>query len=366
MKKIIAVTQVQNGADIIESLCRYYCSFCDGILVTNNVSTDNTQNILDSLIKEGLPVFLSDKLNNPFLQFHYAIDEYQADIILPADADEFLVNIDGGSPRPLLESLDETVEYHIPCRNYTCPRELNDNTLFYPSNISKYSKFSYFKTAISRFLIKQKGAWPDRGRHSFMYHEDPPRIIDHKKLCYNHYPIRNLNQFLLKAIVGWACYLTYPYHDGSIHYNETWQWKAFYDEIKKHGAISKEQLEKYSAYTGNSLPDDNYELYEGPFDTSFCTDKLKLRYTNYPADASNERFLQMLTIHLELHLRAMPLWRADMERKEAGERLGIANATIHNLNQYIDTLTQPNNPKTWKVYKLMKKVFRFFFPKKNA
>jgi len=357
MKKIFAVTQVQNGADIIESLCRYYCSFCDGFIVTNNFSTDNTQTILDSLIKEGLPVYLTNIYNKPREQFVFAVNKYQADIVLPADADEFLICAGGGSPRPVLESLDEKIEYHIPCRNFTCPKDLNDNSIFYPSYTNKYSKFSYYKTAISRFLLINKSAVPDPGRHYFMYINYEPEIKKIKTLYYNHYPIRNLNQFLLKIIIGWAGYLTYPYHDGSIHYNETWQWKSFYDEIKKYGTISHEKLEKYCTYSGDSLDESENELFEMPFDTSFCADKIKLKYTNYSADSSNERFLQMLTTQLEYHLRGMPSWRPDMERREAGERLGQANATINNLNLSIERM---NSFKAKKLLEKIKKIFKFF------
>jgi len=348
VKKIFSVLQVKNEADIIESLCRYYCSFCDGILVTENWSSDNTLNILRSLVKEGLPIFITNDLgvntHYDYLKlFNLAIDKYQADIILPNDADEFLVCLDGGNPRPVLESLDEKVEYHVPCRNYTCPREMNDNTVFYPDLINKYTEFSYTKTVMSRFLFRKKGAYPTTGRHDFLYTKDPPDIIDMKTLCYNHYPVRNAYQFMLKAIMGWAGYLSYPYHDGSTYFGECWHWKAFYDEIKKHGIVSQETLERCSAYTGTSLPkDDNYKLLEATFDTSFCQDKLKLRYTKYGAGKDN--FLQMLTTQLEMHLRGIPSWRPGLERKVAGEQLGLANLTIQNLNAYIETLHKQTIP----------------------
>ena len=362
MKKIVAVVQVQNEADIIESLCRYYCGFCDGILVTDNMSSDNTPNILKSLVEEGLPVIVTNhrglKLYYNYVgQYHKAIEWFNADVLLPIDADEFLVDVNGGNPRPILESLDEKTEYHIQCRNYTCPRELKGNTLFYPSNIDKYSVFSYNKTVISRFLIKERNAYPIEGNHSFLYNEDPPDIIDIKKLCYNHYPIRNVYQFMLKIILGRVIHLALPRHDGSIHYMDGWHWKAFYEEIKKHGTISQEMLERYSAYTETSLPkDDNYKLIEGPFDTSFCNDKLTLRYTNY--NIAQERFLQMLTTQLEKNLLNVMSRRHVDERIEAGEQLSIANTTIYNLNNYIKQLEDIHNTFLWKVLKKLRNIFK--------
>lgn len=352
MKKIIACVQVQNDADIIESLCRYYCSFCDGILVTDDMSTDNTPDIIKSLAEEGLPVLITDKkdidlglgrANARLQQYHLAIDRYDADLILPIDADEFLVCADGGNPRPVLESLDEMIEYHIMRRNYICPREIQDDTLFFPSATDKYTELLSPKAIIHRFLLKEKKAWPVAGSHSFNYPGDQPNIVDMKILCYNHYPIRGVYQFMLKIMLGRLQYLMYPYYDGDRHYNIAWHWKVFYDEIKKHSTISQEMLERYSQYNASSVPNDNSgQLMERAFDTSFCHDKLKLRYTKY--DSGKDYFLQILAAQLEKNLLRMPSWRSTAERKVAGEQLGQANETIHNLNAYIEILNKNASP----------------------
>jgi hypothetical protein len=348
VKKIIACVQVQNDADIIESLCRYYCSFCDGILVTDDMSTDNTPDIIKSLAEEGLPVLITDKkdidlgLGRPnarWQQLHLAVDRCGAELILTRDADEFLVCADGGNPRPVLTSLDEKIEYHIIRRNYICPQEIQDDTLFFPSAIDKYTELLSQKAIIHRFLLKEKKAWPVAGVHSFFYADDQPIIADMKTLCYNHYPIRGVYQFMLKIMLGRVHYLTYPYYDGDRHYNMAWHWKVFYDEIKKNSTISQEMLERFSQYTASTVPGDNTgPLMESAFDTSFCHDKLKLRYTKY--GSGKDYFLQILATQLEKNLLRMPSWRSTAERKVAGEQLGQANETIHNLNAYIETLNK--------------------------
>ena len=346
MKKIFVVTQVQNEADIIESFCRYYCSFCDGILVIDNMSSDNTFGILNSLADEGLPVFvkeiqnfgLNKKYPSPALQrINYAIEHHDADIILPIDGDEFLISANGGNPRAVLEGLDETIEYHIKRRNYVCPPEIKDNTVFYPCNTSKYAPLSSPKTVMSRFLIKDKNAFPSPGCHFFRYTEDCTEVKDSSELYYNHYPFRTAHQFMKKAVLKWINYLTYPYYDGSIHHRRGWHYKAFCEEIKKHGVISEKMLERCSVYTTTHIPDENnYTLLNESFDTSFCCDKLKLRYTDYDIHKSN--FISMLITQLEKDMRNIPSWRPAMEREIAGEQLGQANATIHHLNTYIETL----------------------------
>jgi len=345
MKKIFACIKVQNDADIIESFCRYYCSFCDGILVTDDMSSDNTPDILKKLVDEGLPVFVTDQnvidlglggLNVRMKQFHLAIEHYNADLILPIDVDEFLINKNGGNPRVVLESIDENIEYHIMRRNYICPSKL-DNIEFFPKMTNKYVDLLSPKTVMSRFLLKERNAVPLAGCHSFMYTTESPAVIDLDDLYYNHYPIRSEYQFMLKIILGWIHYLTLPFHDGDRRYNQAWHWKAFYNEIKKHGIVSQEMLEIYSAYNSTSIPDyNNYDIHEKLFDISFCHDKLKLRYTDY---ASNKiYFLQILAAQMEKNILRMPSWRSSRERQIAGEQLGQANATIHNLNAYIEKL----------------------------
>jgi glycosyltransferase involved in cell wall biosynthesis len=349
---IIAVVQVQNEADIIESLCRYYCSFCDGIIVTDDMSTDNTNEILQLLVKEGLPVYITDKneidhgwdnVNARSQQLHLAADRYNADIILPIDADEFLVNVNGGNPRQFLESLDETIEYHIPWRNYVYSKKINDNSKFYPSICGKYAEPSppLSKAIISRYLLKEKKAFPATGCHSFFYPEEPPVIYDVKELSYNHYAFRSVYHFMLKVITCWTKRLTFPYHDGSTYFQEAFHHKELYEEIKKHGIISEEMLEKYSTYIFPVPKDTKYKLKESNFDISFCKNKLKMRYTNY--NVNEKDFIKMLTTQLEKNLRDMPSWRTSMERKIAGEQLGQANVTIANLTGYIETLKQQSN-----------------------
>jgi glycosyltransferase involved in cell wall biosynthesis len=342
MKRIFACIKVQNDADIIESFCRYYCSFCDGILVIDDSSSDNTLDILKSLAEERLPVFITDNSNidgvrlNQKKQIKLAIDNYQADLVLPVDVDEFIVNINGGNPRPVLESLDETKEYHIIRRNYICPQEINDNKIFYPSIPKKYTELITPKTIMHRFLLNEKKAKPAVGYHSFAYASDPPDIVDLKILCYNHYPIRNVYQFMIKIIFGWVNVLTTSNPNFA-----PWHWKEFYEEIKKNGKISQDMLERFSVYNSTFIPkDNNYQLFDGIFDTSFCLDKLNLRYTNYTH--SREYFLSLLTTQLEKNM-------ARIYRQKVN-KLQEKNIQLH---QQLDAL---HNSRSWKITKPLRFV----------
>jgi len=56
MKKIFVVLATKNESDIIESYCRYNLTFCDGMIIYERQSSDNTNEIIRKLIAEGLPI----------------------------------------------------------------------------------------------------------------------------------------------------------------------------------------------------------------------------------------------------------------------------------------------------------------------
>lgn len=98
MKKIVVITMVKNEEDIIESFIRHSMTFADELILIDHDSIDRTSEILYSL---------SDEYNNLFVkkytEFEYsqsecmtalmkeAFCEYNADIVVPLDADEFLL-----------------------------------------------------------------------------------------------------------------------------------------------------------------------------------------------------------------------------------------------------------------------------------
>lgn len=126
MNKIVLVTMVKNEADIIESFVRHSLTFADEIIVANHMSNDRTGEILASLSQEGLPltihelheVELAHGLVMTGLMWE-AIEEHGADIVLPADADEFLVNTETGeSCRSILGNLDTSRVHMLEWRLY--------------------------------------------------------------------------------------------------------------------------------------------------------------------------------------------------------------------------------------------------------
>ena len=122
MVKIAAITMVKNEADIIESFVRHTLQIVDVLLVTDQHSTDGTVEILQNLRAEGLSIGIQNFSGEGHAQaevmtgmLQQAIGEQQADIIVPLDADEFLLSDQGDSAavRERLLSMDPASAAHL-------------------------------------------------------------------------------------------------------------------------------------------------------------------------------------------------------------------------------------------------------------
>jgi len=139
----------------------------------------------------------------------FAIEEYDADLIVPLDADEFLYHIDGKNPREVLEELKEYIEYQIPWRTYVYEKEPDIELGFMPNNFTHYRNPSldcYCKTLVSKLLIKEKLADFAAGCHSLKYpkeYQGPVNIEKPTKLVYAHFPLRSKAQLMNKVIPNW-------------------------------------------------------------------------------------------------------------------------------------------------------------------
>ena len=311
MKIIFTVAHVKNENDIIESFCRYNLTYCDGMLIKDNGSTDNTKEIIEKLIIEGLPIYYvntADKLE----MSQIAINEYEADLIVPLDADEFLYHAEGINPRELLESLLEDVEYQIPWRTYIYQKEPDIKLGFMPNNFSHYrnpiledAQGHAGKALISKYLMQEKQPKFTSGAHWLLYpdvHQGSVTIERHKKLVCAHFPVRSKLQIMKKVIPNSIIHMklfknTIPFEQ---HYSNH-QLGILFKELKDNGDICNEKMAQnsieYSLYNlGNKEIiaklmlelGDKLSLH-GSMNTVFCSDKLSLRYTYY--NENNKAFI---------------------------------------------------------------------------
>ena len=95
--------------------------------------------ILKLLKNEGLPLFIfedeeqgisinSIKRNQLLLK---AINEFKADIIVPLDADEFIISTNKGNPRKIIEKIGSNILCLVKWKTYIPDFNKNNNNKIY-------------------------------------------------------------------------------------------------------------------------------------------------------------------------------------------------------------------------------------------
>lgn len=138
--KIVSFTMVNNESEIIESFIRYNYNFVDEMVIIDNGCTDSTVEIINNLIGEGYRITVFDESLEAYNQFRLdnkylnrILDNMNADLVLPLDADEFLIA--DGDPRGMLEKLDLNKIYYINWQWYVMTRNDDMNEHFIPKRM---------------------------------------------------------------------------------------------------------------------------------------------------------------------------------------------------------------------------------------
>jgi glycosyltransferase involved in cell wall biosynthesis len=377
-KKIFVISKVKNESDIIESFCRYNLMYSDGILILDNGSTDNTKEIIQNLIDEGLPIYWMDDTHIKHPSIHIrgswsrkAIYEYGVDLVITLDADEFLYHTDGINPRETLEDLRDDVEYQIPWRTYVYENEPDIELGFMPNNFTHYRNPSlecYNKALMSKFLIEEKQACFAPGSHALIFppeHQGSVLIENPPKLVYAHFPLRSKTQLMNKVVPEWIRLWKNPLP--ILEEGRGFQYGLIWDDIKMHGEVTQkltsEHCIKYGVldtYLSKVLPGiESCLTIEGKIDISFCSDKLGLRYTDY--EDIKKTFLRATLTEIESALMLLP--KREWEAIKLLERTQQENTSIIAQNNALtQQISNIYNSNTWKAGKKLQKVFRFFVP----
>lgn len=217
MKRIVSVSMVKNEADIIESFVRHTLRFVDHMIILDHDSIDQTGDILFKLQQEGLPLIVQHYYAVEYSQAELttdlmwqAFDQLSADLVLPLDADEFLLPEQKGiSCRNLLEHLDEKVVYFFPWVNYALqyPDVDQDRFLLARPCIRQRSPERLCKVAVGREVAQKYHLILYQGNHSVkptLNKSDDVLQCVLSNLHIAHFPWRGQEQALSKISVGWV------------------------------------------------------------------------------------------------------------------------------------------------------------------
>ena len=256
MSKIVAVGVIKNCADVIEACVRGNANLVDEFYFLDNMSTDNTVSILNSLQEEGFKIklFQDDVLGHAQREkteklVYEALQSSAPDFIIPIDDDEVVVpetGMDYSSVRNKIESLPQNNLYYIRWRVY-CPTEWDntDDICIFKRQLHCYADSieTGKKIIIPRGVLKSGNFHVAMGNHA----AEGSDIKEHVVLPWlrmAHFPVRSEEQIISKSLVGWTNCLILP-DRGS---QDSYHWKVIYDIVKEERKIPLEILKLLSVF----------------------------------------------------------------------------------------------------------------------
>ncbi|MDR0271730.1 MAG: glycosyltransferase family 2 protein [Clostridiales bacterium] len=360
-KKIIyAVTEIKDDSDIIESFCRHHMQFLDGLIICDDSSGDNTVQIVESLISEGMNIQLIHRRNYPkdrkisdhdfFNQMaEWAFENHKADIVLPINCDEFLIDKNGENPRYQLEKLDADKCYKIRRRNAIYENEPIDSTVFLPEYFTSYLDESYDtngRSILTPHLYYKLGGKVGLGLHHVVFPPDNtnlPSTTECHVLIYAHYAVRSPAQYALKVTYGWLAFSLFNLGDAASH------WKKAYELVKTNGYLTHEQTKELSLYMVKTYGIENPIIHKDSSKMLKYKDDilytLRLHYTDYSIFKNN--FWGYVLTAIEYLLSELTLASTDNDatqnENEAKEKTSYSCAAIQRFNMALSGQVDSND-----------------------
>lgn len=296
--KLVSISTIKNEADIIESFIRYHTKIFDLMIILDNGSTDDTIKILEELMKEELPfVLLHD--TDRYFEIHdkyrcllkKSINEYDADIICPLDADEFISSNDG-NPRKIIEKIPPKSFYTAKWKTFVPTDEDDINERFVPKRIQHVRDESFErlgKIVITKELVNDYDVTFELGNHTLKIdekHKSEIKNIRDSGLRIAHYPLRSINHTMAKVLTNYPNSLARKViKKGSSHH-----YTIMFNKIKETGSLDMEDVTTYAKNYSllrnagrEDFADVEIEIHKDPLDISFCEDiEVKYSFTENP------------------------------------------------------------------------------------
>lgn len=292
MVRLAAVGMVRNEADIIEAFVRHTLGFVDELWLVDHLSTDATPSILDRLQAEGLPLKVTRHSENAQSQEILTSRLGQqafaagADWVVPLDCDEFIAVPDTDSLRVALAAATAAGVVWWPWVSMVpCAKDHADE--IDPIRRIRHRvavEADIVPKCIIHRAVALAGEWTFAvGNHHVNSANVEPlpmmQLPDNHVL--RHYPVRSIDQLMVKMILGRLAWLPRLEPGSCISF----QTRDFFARLKTGWLPAQDDLTRYAA---------SYQSGVSQTDPDLVDDPLILGHTLRYTDATSRGFLPHL------------------------------------------------------------------------
>ena len=267
--RLIMTLLVKNEGDILEQNLIFHKKMgVDGFIVTDNVSTDNTLDIIEKYRKKGWILEVIKEKSQDYSQVDWvhrmaiiAKSKYNADWIINADADEFwypesqnikkYLNIQNNKIFvPIYNMLSKNNDWILNTQKVV--NNFPEKTKKQLKKEGRLSEFSQFSVSIPKVMVRASDyKMIHMGNHDADMMYNTEKYVTDKIQIY-HYNIRGLDHFRNKMITGGAAFE----RNKKLGKDVGTHWRYFYEGfkngtldlkkeyLKTNGSLIKQEIDK--------------------------------------------------------------------------------------------------------------------------
>jgi len=212
--KLVAVCRVRNEVDIIEAFVRHHCAHFHKLIILDDGSTDQTQQVLRALQSEGLPLVVLSERAIAYEQSRYmtqlmrlAVDQFGADLVAPLDADEFIEPPEGLTLAEALAGREPQL-FSLSWNNFVWTSESGKHPE--PNPVMRLRLRLPPRADCTKLLVPARLV-DDRvqlvqGNHELLQAGKPLQTVPLDSVRLGHFPIRDPLQYAGKIAIGYLKY----------------------------------------------------------------------------------------------------------------------------------------------------------------
>jgi SAM-dependent methyltransferase len=247
----LGIAMVKNEADVIEAFVRHNLSFMDALAIVDNDSIDGTREILVELQRQGLRVILFDDPVVGHFQaeivtavYRRVVPQFKPRFVFLLDADEFVV-ANREALYDQLRALNPGTEAQYAWRTYIPA----------PTGPEGGDAADPLRSIVHRKLVEDQRWWKPvvvtspkidtrlkvkQGNHGVRCAGRPLRKVKLKDAAIAHFPVRSVDQFTSKILIGWIANLERNRY--RLDVGHAIHWKKVYERIVRGPAFTAADL----------------------------------------------------------------------------------------------------------------------------